>query len=104
MPIPAAPTPVPPPAPAAAAATDAEMAAASSAGEERIQPVKEKKVKKEKPVLSAYGIQEPSIIFTIAACLTLFVMAYFTWMLVGQYCSNYTDTKISVPGLSGKVK
>ncbi len=102
MPVQAAPMPVPPP--AVAAATDSEIAA-SSAGEEReIPSVKETKVKKEKPVPSAYEKQEPSIIFTIAACIALFVMAYFTWMLVGQYCNNYTDTKISVPGLSGKVK
>lgn len=92
---PAAPVPVPPP--AVAAATDAEITA-SAAEEREIPPVMEKQVQK------AVQKQEPSIIFTVAACIAFFVMAYFTWMLVGQYCSNYTDSKISVPGLSGKTK
>ncbi len=98
---PSAPPPMAPPvatmpnSPAtAASATDSEMPAIAVHGisQENAQQY------------STSGKQEPSIIFTIAACVAFFVMAYFTWMLVGQYCSNYTDSKISVPGLSGNVK
>jgi hypothetical protein len=94
--------PIPPP--AVAAATDPEIT--SGVSEETVippEPVVEKKVQRE-TVPSAYGRQEPSIFFTIAACITFFAMAYFAWMLVGQYCNNYMDKKIPVPGLSGKIK
>lgn len=104
MPTPA-PMPVPPPPPPVAGATDAEIT--SGEGESREippMPVSEEKVYKEESTPSVYDIQEPSIIFTIAACIAFFVMAYFTWMLVGQYCNNYMDKNITVPGLSGKVK
>lgn len=102
-PVPSVP-PMPIPPPAVAAATDPEIT--SGVSEETVippEPVVEKKVQRE-TVPSAYGRQEPSIFFTIAACITFFAMAYFAWMLVGQYCNNYMDKKIPVPGLSGKIK
>ena len=109
MPTVSVPMPVPPssplPPPVIAAATDPEIAA--SASEERdIPPVMEREVQYEREAVpsTTADVTEPSIIFTIAACIAFFAMAYFAWMLVGQYCNNYMDTKISVPGLSGKVK
>lgn len=108
MPTPApmpVPPPPPPPPPPVAGATDAEIT--TGEGESREippMPVSEEKVYKEETTPSVYDIQEPSIIFTIAACIAFFVMAYFAWMLVGQYCNNYLDKNITVPGLSGKVK
>ncbi|MCX6985191.1 MAG: hypothetical protein NT118_10655 [Lentisphaerae bacterium] len=109
MPTVSVPMPVPPPPsppPAVAAATDPEITASSAREESDIPPVMEKEVQYEgEAVPSATAdVTEPSIIFTIAACIAFFAMAYFAWMLVGQYCNNYMDTKISVPGLSGKVK
>jgi hypothetical protein len=105
-PVPSAPMPIPPPHPAVAVATDQEIT--DSTGEEReIPPIIEKPVSPQETEISDFikkPTTEPSIIFTIAACAAFFVMAYFTWMLVGQYCNNYLETKISVPGLSGKVK
>ncbi len=110
-PFPSAPTPTPVPTPvppmpippAVAAATDPELT--SSLGgegtgispvvvEEKVQPV----------VYSPSERQEPSIVFTIAACIAFCVMGYFAWMLVGQYCNSHMDKNIPVPGLSGKVK
>ncbi|MEI7817941.1 MAG: hypothetical protein WCI45_12210 [Desulfuromonadales bacterium] len=80
---------------AAASATDSEIPAIAAAHGIPLEKGQQ---------YSTAGKQEPSIIFTIAACVAFFVMAYFTWMLVGQYCNNYMDSKIAVPGLSGKVK
>ncbi|MFA6566984.1 MAG: hypothetical protein WCS96_02115 [Victivallales bacterium] len=94
-PHPAPATPIPA-SPALASATDAEVPVSAGEGQ-IIPPTIEKAARKE-------GKQEPSMIFTIAACIAFFVMAYFAWMLVGQYCNNHMDSKISVPGLSGKVK
>jgi hypothetical protein len=103
-PVPSAPMPIPHP--AVAVKTDQEIT--DSASEEGgIPPIIEKAVPQQETEISDFidkPTTEPSIIFTIAACAAFFVMAYFTWMLVGQYCNNYLDANISVPGLSGKVK
>ncbi len=93
---PAAPA-MPPPTPSGA--TDSEgMAAAAAAAPPVSMPQEAMAGMEEK------GADEPSMLFTLAACVTLLVMIYFTWAVVGQFCNNYLDSKISVPGLSDKVK
>ena len=108
MPTVSAPMPVPPsaplPPPVIAAATDPEITAGAREDSD-IPPIMEREEREETlSPATAEDVKEPSIIFTIAACIAFFAMAYFAWMLVGQYCNNYLDKKISVPGLSDKVK
>jgi hypothetical protein len=48
----------------------------------------------------------PGVVFTIAACFAFILMAYYTWMVIGQWAEGDQDmTKnANVPGLSGTVK
>jgi hypothetical protein len=97
--------PAAPPPMASPVATMPNSPAVPSATDSGIPAIVDHGIPQEKvQQYSTAGKQEPSIIFTIAACVAFFVMAYFTWMLVGQYCNNYMDSNISVPGLSGKVR
>ncbi|HBC85532.1 MAG TPA: hypothetical protein DCZ94_01120 [Lentisphaeria bacterium] len=85
------------PSPSPAGATDSEMAA-MAAGDQSMPPVAQ--AQQESMGAPEKGHDEPSMIFTLAAGLALFTMIYFTWMIVGQYCNNYLETKITVPGLT----
>ncbi|HCE43472.1 MAG TPA: hypothetical protein DET40_07975 [Lentisphaeria bacterium] len=94
--------PAPAPAPSPAGATDSEMAAISAA-DNTIPPMA---MSQQESYASAGAAtsDEPSMIHAILAFAALFVMIYFTWSVVGQYCNSQLDSKITVPGLSEKVK
>lgn len=47
---------------------------------------------------------EPSIIFSLVAIFTLFIIGFLAFMLFAQFGSQWQDMKIQVPGISGKVK
>jgi len=85
----------PPPAPGGAAAPPLDATEPDAS-----------KAKKEKKPKDVEKGANPSIIFTIAALFTLILMAYYTWMAVGQWAEGDQDmTKnASVPGLSGTVR
>ncbi len=92
--------PAPAPAPSPAGATDSEMAAIGAG--ESAPPVASAPMEQEG--MAVAGSDEPSMIHTIIAIAALLTMVYFSWAIVGQYCNNYLDSKITVPGLSEKVK
>jgi len=53
----------------------------------------------------AGGADEGHIAFAIAAIVALLMLAYFTWMTVGQFGEQYLEWQsANVPGLSGVVK
>ncbi|MFZ2656832.1 MAG: hypothetical protein WAX69_18000 [Victivallales bacterium] len=96
------PAPAPAPAPSPAGATDSEMAAIGS-GESSVPPMAATSQESGAAAGTATS-DEPSMIHAVLAFAALFVMLYFTWTVVGQYCNNYLESKIAVPGLSEKVK
>lgn len=96
------PAPAPAPAPSPAGATDSEMAAYGAT--ESAPPVASMPMQSVAQAAGGVSSDEPSVLHTIFACAALLAMIFFTWAIVGQYCNNYMDTKITVPGLSDKVK
>jgi hypothetical protein len=56
------------------------------------------------PPIKAAGL-DPGIVMTLVAVLALVLVAYYTWMVGGQWAEQHMEVKsANVPALSGKVK
>ncbi len=53
--------------------------------------------------IQAQAKDEPSIIFTLVAVITLIVLGFVMFMLAGQYSNHWMGQNITIPGVSGKI-